>query len=301
MNYRISDTSSSSNLALRINTQRSLISTLQERMATGKRINRPSDNPSGAQAVINLRTTQAEIEQFKPTAQTAYQKLVAADDTLNSYETMLERVRTLVSQGLSDTSTPQARAALATEIDSIRGRMLSMANAKNGDEYVFGGTRQNAAPYDPTTAAGSIVPTVEQFVQIEPGANAIATGVIAERIFEDEKSDIFTDLTLAVNALRGTGDAAADKLALQESMGRLGLYRDYVVLAQAKIGANMNSAEMAVENLTMSSLSIDERALAIEGDDFAETAVSLTEAQNTLDAILQVAARGRTSLFDYLG
>jgi flagellar hook-associated protein 3 FlgL len=301
MNYRISDTGSSSNTAARINTQRSLIATLQERLATGKRINRPSDNPGGAQAVFNLRTTQAEIEQFKPSAQAVYQKLVAADDTLNSYETVLERVRTLVSQGLSDTSTPQARAALATEIESIRGRVLSMANAQNGGEYIFGGTRQNASPYDPVTAVGSLISTVEQFVQIEPGANAIATGVIAERIFEDEKSDIFTDLTLAVNALRGTGDAAADKLTLQDSMVRLGVYRDQVVLSQAKIGANMNTAEMAVENLTMSSLSLDERALEIEGDDFAETAVSLSETQNTLDAILQVAARGRTSLFDYLG
>jgi flagellar hook-associated protein 3 FlgL len=270
-------------------------------MATGKRINRPSDDPGGARAVLNLRTTQAEVEQFKPSAQAAHQKLVAADDTLNSYETVLERVRTLVSQGLSDTSTPQARAAIATEIETIRTRILSMANAKNGAEFIFGGTRQSAPPYDPVTAASSIIPSVEQFIQIEPGANAMATGVIAERIFEDEKSDIFFDLTLAVNALRGTGDAAADKVTLQDSTGRLSLYRDYVVLAQAKIGANMNTAELAVENLTMSSLSIDERALEIEGDDFADTAVSLTEAQNTLEAILQVAARGRRSLFDYLG
>ena len=36
----------------RINAQRSRLSVLQERLSTGKRINRPSDDPSGAEAVI---------------------------------------------------------------------------------------------------------------------------------------------------------------------------------------------------------------------------------------------------------
>lgn len=301
MNFRIADTTINSDLTSRINSQRSLISVLQERLSSGKRINRPSDDPEGAQAVINLRTSQAEIAQFKSGALIANQKLTAGDDTLNSYETMLERVRTLVAQSLNGTMTDQSKNAIATELESLRSRILSVANSKNGDEYLFGGTRQNAPPYDPATAAPSLLSSTAQYAQVEPGANAIATGVIAENIFADEKSNIFIDLNAAVAALRGTGDAAADKMTLDDTMARLGLYRDYVVTAQAQIGANMNATEIAVDNLNMSSLSLDQRATDIEGDDFAGTAVALTNAQNTMDAILQIAARGRRSLFDYLG
>ncbi len=301
MNIRVADSTSSTDFTSRINTQRSRLSVLQERLATGKRINRPSDDPSGAEIVLNLRTSQAAIEQFQRNAQAASQKLTAADDTLSGYENILERVRTLVAQGLSDTGTQPSRNAAAIEIESLRSRILSVANAKNGDEYVFGGTRQNVPPFDPATAVPANTPTSAQFVQVEPGANAIASGVTAETVFGDSTSTIFADLTNAVNALRGTGNPAADRTTLENTMSRLSVYGDLVNTAHATIGANMNAADIVIDNLTTNFLSLNERASAIENADFAETAVGLADAERALEATLQVAARGRRSLFDFLG
>ena len=62
----------------------------------------------------------------------------------------------------------------------------------------------------------------------------------------------------------------------------------------------MNAAEAALENLSSNILTFDGRITDIEGADFAETAVSLSQAQQALDATLQVAAQGRRSLFDFL-
>ncbi|MET0752715.1 MAG: flagellar hook-associated protein FlgL [Pyrinomonadaceae bacterium] len=301
MTYRITDSFSSANTTARINSQRSLLGVLQERISSGKRINRPSDDPSGAEMVLKLRTSQAEIEQFKRSAGSVNQKLTAADDTLSSYENVLDRVKTLMAQGLSDTTTQAAKNALATEIQSLRERILSTANTKSGDEYLFGGTRQNAPPFDPANANPASTPTNPQYVQIEPGANAIASGVTAETIFADATSTIFADLDAAVSALRGTGNAATDHATLENTMSRLKIYSDAASLAHAKIGANMNITEIAQERLSGDFLSLDERANDIEGDDFAETALKLAEAQRSLDATLQVAANGRRSLFDFLG
>jgi flagellar hook-associated protein 3 FlgL len=290
----------SSNFAARINAQRSRMSVLQERMATNKRINRPSDDPSGAQAVMNLRTSQTEIEQFKRTAQAANQQLVAADDSLNGYENILERVRTLVSQGLSDTTTQSAKNALATEIDALRARILNVANEKHGDQYLYGGTRQNSAPFDPATGAPNATPASNQYIQIEPGTNAISAGVTAETVFSDATSTIFADLTAAAAALRGTGDPVADKATLHTTMSRLQVYTDQVAMAHASIGANMNVTEMALDRMTSDSLSIDQRAGSIEDADFAQTALELSDTQSALEATLQTAASSRRSLFDYL-
>lgn len=301
MNFRVSDTSTASNLTSRINTQRNRLSILQERISSGKRINRPSDDPNGAEAVLKLRTSQKEIEQFKRTAQTANQKLTAADDSLTGYENILERVRTLVSQGLSDTTTQSARNALATEIETLRSRILNVANSKYGDEYLFGGTRQNAPPFDPTTAAPAGTPTTPQYVQIEPGTNAIPVGVTADTVFNDATSDIFTDLTNAVTALRGTGNPTTDRTTLETTISRLSIYTDLVNVAHANIGANMNASEIAQDNLTNNFLSLEERAGSIENADFAETALGLADTQRALDATLQVAAQSRRSLFDFLG
>ena len=250
---------------------------------------------------MSIRTTQTEIEQFRRNAETAWHKLTTADDTLNIYENVIDRVRTLVSRGMSDTTEQEAKNALATELETVRNQVLSIANTKYGDEYVFGGTRQNIPPFDPTTAAPAATPTAPQYVQIEPGANAIATGATADTIFSDAASDIFTDLTNTISALRGTGDPVADRATLSATMSRANVYSDQAYAARIRVGSNMNFTEIAKERLSTDFASLDERAGSIEGDDFAATAVEFADAKTSLDAMLQVTSYKRRTLFDFLG
>ncbi len=301
MNFRVSDASSASGTASRINSQRMRLSMLQEQLATGKRINRASDDPSGMEIVLSLRTSQAEIEQFERNAQTANQKLVAADDALNSYQSVLDRVRVLVTQGLSDTSTQAAKNALATEIEVLRSRILNAANFSNNGEYLFGGIRQTEPPFDPTTGVPSALPTAAQYIQIEPGSGAIPVGVTADTIFSDATATIFEDIDAAVTALRGTGDPVVDRANLDAANSRLSVYAGLANTARALIGANMNAAEIARDTLAQNFLNLDERANEIEGVDFAEAAIGVADAERALEATLQLAARSRRTLFDFLG
>lgn len=301
MNIRVSDNSTAAKFTSRVNAQQNRLDVLQEQLATGKRINRPSDNPTGAEAVIKLKTSQREIEQFGRTAETAQQKLTAADDTLNGYENLLQRVRTLVTQGLSDTATQTAKNSLATEIESLRSSILNVANSNYNGEYIFGGTRQNAPPFDATTAAPAVTPTTAQYIQLEPGTSAIAVGVTADSFLSDTTSDIFSDLTNAVAALRGTGNTATDRTTLETTMSRLAIYTDLANVAHTQIGSNMNATDIAQENLTNNSESLSQRISNIEDIDFAETALNFTETQRNLEAILQAAAKRPRSLLDILG
>lgn len=301
MNFRVSDASSASGTASRINSQRMRLSMLQEQLATGKRINRGSDDPSGMEMVLSLRTSQAEIEQFERNAQTANQKLVAADDALNSYQSVLDRVRVLVTQGLSDTSTQAAKNALATEIEVLRSRILNAANFSNNGEYLFGGIRQTEPPFDPITAVPSTITTTAQYIQIEPGSGAIPVGVTADTIFSDATATIFEDIDAAVTALRGTGDPVVDRANLDAANSRLSVYAGLANTARALIGANMNAAEIARDTLAQNFLNLDERANEIEGVDFAEAAIGVADAERALEATLQLAARSRRTLFDFLG
>lgn len=285
----------------RINTQRARMSELQEQITSGRRINRASDDPRGTEAVLNLRTSQAELAQFDRVGNAVGQKLTAADNAIDSYQTVVDRIRVLVTQGLSDTSTQAAKNALATEIESLRGRVLTIANTENSGDYLFGGTRQTEAPFDPLTGTASAVPASARYAQVEPGAQAIATGVTAETIFSDATATIFEDLDAAVAALRGTGDPVVDRASLEAASVRLSVYADQANAARAIVGSNMNIVEMVRETLAMEDLTLDERATDIEGADFAEAALGLAAAERSLEATLQIAARGRRSLFDFLG
>ena len=178
---------------------------------------------------------------------------------------------------------------------------MNIANTKHDNHYVFGGTRQNEAPFDASTATPATSPAISQYVQIEPGASPIRSGVTAESFLSDANSTIFTDLTSAIDALRGTGDAVADKATLKNTISRLSVYSDLAANAHAVIGANMNTAETVQDALLNSSTTLNDRISSIEDIDFAETAVQLKDAQNSLEASLQIAATSRRSLFDYLG
>lgn len=303
MVFRVTNITISSDLADRIGRQRDRLSVLEERLASGKRINRPSDDPSGAEAVLNLRTSVTEIEQFGRNALAVFQKLAVTDETLNGYLDVLNRAKTLVTNGLSDTATQPAKDALAAELETLRARILDIANTRHESDYLFGGTRQSEPPYDRTTSAPATTPALLRHIQIEPGANAIPVGALAENIFADTDTDanIFTDLDSAISALRGTGDPAADRTALEDAFKRLEFYFDRATAAQGVIGANMNNAELAGERLAAASLAFRERISAIEDADFARTATEYTEAQNALDATLQLAARNQRSLIDFLG
>lgn len=300
MNSRVPDSNRSSTLSSRINVHRARLETLQERLATGKRINRPSDDPNGAEMVLNLRTSMAQLSQFQRNAETVELKLSAADDAMASYVSMLDRVKVLVSRGLSEISTPQTREAVAVELESLRNSILSVANTISGEEYVFGGTRQDIPPYDRLTGLPNSPAATAQFVQIEPGAPALAVGVTAGNVFADVNSTVFADIEAAVTALRGTGNPSADQSTLQAAMSRMTVHGQLASAAHARIGASQNAVTIAIENLSTNLLGFDSRITEIEGADFAETAVGMADAQRALDASLQVAAQGRRSLLDFL-
>lgn len=301
MNTRVPNSLINANFADRVNLQRNRISVLQERLTTGKRINRPSDDPIGAGVVINLRITQSEINQYNRNAQAANQKLVVADNAINGYTDLLERIRSLTSQALSDTTLQETKDLLAIEVETLRERILSVANTQAGTEYVFGGTRQDAPPYDPITGTPAATPTEARYVQIEPGANAIPVGVTADNIFADATSDIFADIDDTIAALRGTGDPVADKATLENMMVRLNTYSDLGIIAQTRIGSYMAITDLAQEKLSTDSIIIDSQASTIEDTDFAESAIKFTEAQQALEATLQVIGRNQRNLLDFLG
>lgn len=302
MPFRISDAPTSSTVAAQVSAARRRFTTAQEQISTGKKINRPSDDPRGAAAVIDLRTSQSEINQMKRNAGAASDVLLASDGALDHYENLIDRARTLLMQGASGTTTPVSRGALAAEVDNLRIQMLAIANSQREGIYLFGGTRQDEPPYNSATGVPSATLSAERKLRVEPNMAPITVGFRAEDVFADANGAVFDTLTGVAAALRGTGNPTADETTVLQGIDRLDAYGELAKIARARVGPNINVAEAALERLGDSFLSSEETAQRIESVDIAEAAVRLSESQNALQAI--IAARGTTgrrSLIDYLG
>lgn len=302
MPFRVTDATINSRLADRIAVQRQRLAAAQERVASGKRINRPSDDPLGAAAVIDIRNSQAALGQFGRNALVVDAALGAGDSSLNAYEEALQRAQALVAQGLNGFSRPEGRQALAIELDGLRQTVLNVANTRNGDLYVFGGTRQGAPPVDPSTETLAATPGAPQLVQIEPDAPPVATGVTADFVFANIDGTVFQALRDSATALRGTGDPVADEATLKTAMQQLKAFLEQSSVARATLGKNMNAVEAATDRNEQTGLALESSAQDKESADFAQSALDLVEANRALEAILESESQiNRHTLLDFLG
>jgi flagellar hook-associated protein 3 FlgL len=301
MTFRVTDGSSNARLIAQITAGRQRIAAAQERISTGKRVNRPSDDPVAAGAVVRLRTSEAALAQFERNVGVAEETLLAGDNALNAYESILDRARALLTQGGSDNTDAAGKKAIAAEIEHLRTQTLTIANQKIGDRYLFGGTRQDAPPYN-STGIPAATPTAQQLLQLDPDGLPAATGVTAETVFADATGTVFTELENAATALRGTGDPVADRTAILTSLDRLTVLAEQARSSRALIGNGLERVEYVSEQLTQRSLVLAQTAERVEEADFVEAALDLTSSQQALEAILQTRAvtNGRT-LLDLLG
>ena len=300
MNFRVTDSSFASTLVDRIGLNRSRVDAAQEQISSGKRINRPSDDPFGTEAVLRLRTSQASVEQFQQNGVMVKDGLQTADTALESYEQLLDRARALLTQGASDTTSAANRQSIAVEIDSLRQGMLNIANTKSNGIYLFGGTRQDIAPYD---AAGTpaATPNATQMVQIAPGGAPIPAGVTAESVFANGGGTIFAGLTNVAAALRGTGNPVADRATVLATIDSLTAFTDLGANGRTQLGSSMNAIDDASDRLQSQSLADQTTAARYESADLAEAAVQLTQADRAYQATLQASAyTGRHSLLDFI-
>jgi flagellar hook-associated protein 3 FlgL len=300
MPFRITDTPSGSRIPAYITASKNSIATIQERLATGKKINRPSDDPAGTETVIEVRNAQGQVEQFRRNASAARSRLSTADSALDSYETTLDRVRVLFSQGTSGFTQTSTKLSIAAELDAIRTRLLSIANTNSEGVYIFGGTRQSAPPYDPTTAAPAAGASTDPLIQIEPNAPAIIVGVTSESVFADANGTIYDTIANVAAALRGTGDPVADDATIAAGADRVRIFQQQSSYARAKIGIGLSNVDAAIDRLDSAFVSLETSANQVEASDFARDAILLNGEQNTLDAIIKSAAIGRRSLLDIL-
>jgi len=279
---------------------RARVEAAREKISSGKRINRPSDDPFGADTVLRLRTSLASIQRFQDNSKMVKGNLEVSDGALESYQQLLDRARALLTQGASDSTSPANKASIAAEIDSIRQQALSIANLSSDGRYLFGGTRQSVAPYD-ATGTPAAIPTTQQMVQIEPGAYPISSDVTADSIFANGVGTVFATLANVATALRGTGNPAADQATVLASADSLTAFTDQASSARAQLGASLHGVDEAAVRLDSLSLSYEHSVDRVESADIAESAIELTEADRNLQATLQATASfGRRSLLDFL-
>lgn len=117
-------------------------------MSSGKRIDKPSDDPVAANGILNYKQELRKIDQYNTNINLAENRLRREETGLTSGENITQQVKELMLKANNPAMTQNERDALKSELQSRLDEMLDIANSK--DEFgqaIFGGYQTDASPF----------------------------------------------------------------------------------------------------------------------------------------------------------
>ncbi len=123
------------------------LASLQLQAATGKRINRPSDDPTAISPVLSARTQIMTSDRYIETIESGLDKTDGADGYLDSIENTLVRVKEINIATVNGSLNSDDMQTFASEVHQLRDSLLADANAQIDGKYLFSGFADKTAPF----------------------------------------------------------------------------------------------------------------------------------------------------------
>jgi flagellin len=250
------------------------ISLSLEKLSTGLRINRASDDAAGLAISEKLRTQVRGTAQAFRNAQDGIAAINIAEGAANEVSAILQRMRELAVESANDTLTTTERAytnteyhQLISEIDRIAAvtnyagmKLLSSDGTSSNDRFGIGGVGGQGSTLwvdaNQVYGADSITITIDTLTSTSLGAGAQSGGVA----------------NLAASLLTSQSDAVSAIQSLDESINSINLMR-------SNMGSFVNRLEHAINNLTISNTNQQSAESLIRDVDFASETTQFTRAQ----------------------
>ncbi|WP_261131800.1 flagellar hook-associated protein FlgL [Bacillus sp. Marseille-Q3570] len=265
----------------------------QDQLATGKRINRPSDDPVVAMKGMEYRTNLTEVEQFKRNLSEVYNWMDNSDAALDEAGQALHRIRELTVQASNGTYEDGQRSAIAKEISQIRDHLIDIANTKVAGKYIFNGNNTTEAPVgaDGTRSATANDNPVE--IEVSKGIK-VRTNITPSNVFSQE---LFDDLKELVGKLENGGSDEE----ISTYLSNLDNHMDNNTAERAELGARYNRIEMISDRVAEQEV-IASRILSDNEDaDMERVIIDLKTQESIHRAALAAGARIiQPTLMDFL-
>jgi len=235
-------------------TGRSLNTSL-ERLSTGLRVNRASDDAAGLGVSENLRAQVRGVGQAQKNAQDGIAALNIAEGAMNEISSILQRMRELAVQSANDTLTSVERGYLDQEFQALDSEIDRIATVTN-----YNG------------------------MSLLSGAGASRFGNTDSLLWVDAGDSVNDAITVTIDTL-SSNDLSVDSLFVTSqtdattSITTLDSAIDSVNSTRADVGALVNRLEHALNNLMVSETNQAAAESMIRDVDFASETSQFTRNQ----------------------
>lgn len=271
----------------------------QQELASGRRINTISDDPSGSAAVVRARAEIGAIDRYVRASDSVEARLTIADSVLSDVVAQISAALTTAAAASNSGQSTEQREASASALESIRDAVFSSVSSQVAGRYVFSGTAVTTAPYqkNPDDSVGAYQGNAATASIDIDRSTAVAVTFSADELLRGtDPTDLFTELDTLATAVRA-GDAAgidAGRTALQRAFDR-------AVAQQSQVGVSLRAVDTSRLQLAARRQASTQDAARHEDANLAETVMALTSAQAAYQASLTALARHtQLSLLDFL-
>lgn len=122
-----------------------------EQLSSGKRVNRPSDDPAAMARIVGYKATLSSFTQYNRAIDSAQSSLSAIDSSFTNLNELMTRARELAVQGANATVDATSRIGIAKEISGLLESAKGIANTQVGNRYIFSGYTSTTPPIDTNT------------------------------------------------------------------------------------------------------------------------------------------------------
>ncbi len=146
--------------------QQERLTSLQQQVASGKKVSTAGDNPAAAVQIVALQNSLEQMNGFESNSGLARGRLSLEEQALNSTVGSLQRIRDLVIDARAPGRTEVEFRLIAAEIEELSEGLLATANSQDGEgRYLFAGNSVQTRPFSAT--AGGVAYSGDQGVRTQ--------------------------------------------------------------------------------------------------------------------------------------
>jgi len=272
------------------------LKSLNEQISTGKRINRPSDDPIGITQALRLKGALSKIDQYQKNIQYGESWLNATESSLQSINDLIIRGKEIANQMATGSYSADQRANAADEVQGLLEQLQGFGNTRLNGCYLFSGYCEQSPAYDQNFNylgdTNDIEIPISESVQVK-------INLTGDAVFGpdgDQDNNLFQILAGLKAALQGN-----DINGVSSALEKLNSFQPKIDSSLADVGSRLNRMENSRNTLSGLQVNYTQRLADVEDTDIVQATTDLTSQQTVYQAALYCASQiTQLSLIDFL-
>lgn len=295
----------SSQMMLNLNRNAQKMNNTQLQLATGRKLNKPSDDPVGITYALRYRGELASNEQYQKNVDNAISWLEFNDTVLDQTGSVLQKVRELSVQAATGSNPQSALDSIKEEMSQLKEQLIDISNSKLNGKYVFNGQEYNKKPYDflsksdgtsDTSGAASVTTDTGDISYMVGESVQLSINVTGTEVFGSGQDSVFVLMDRISDAL-----ASGEYDKISGELDNIDSRMNQILSTRAEVGAKTNRIELMQGRLSDLEVNLSELQSKTEDTNYAELIMLSKIQENIYNASLSSGAKIiQPSLVDFL-